>query len=272
MDTPEFDPDGFESAAGALIEARRPEVVLVAHSVDSFGYAAALAAKHGFGFATDVFKLDRIDGELVATRGGYGQKVSVEVDFPGREHGAARPARQQLQDPRGLGRAAHQRVRGAARDRRSVGKEFIELSSADDVDMTSAEFILTIGTRHRRGGQGRAIQRARRCDRCDAGLFAADRRRRLAAQEPAGRAVRQDGHGLQAVYRDGRLRRDPASRRHETRQPSSRSTATPGRRSSGSQPTASWATSSKFPRSYAVIFNVQSRWSRCIGPDHERTG
>ena len=58
--------------------------MLVAHSVDSFGYAAALAAKLGLGFATDVFKVERIDGELVATRGGYGQKVSVEVDFPGR--------------------------------------------------------------------------------------------------------------------------------------------------------------------------------------------
>ena len=58
--------------------------MLVAHSVDSFGYAAALAAKLGCGFATDVFKAERIDGELVATRGGYGQKVSVEVDFPGR--------------------------------------------------------------------------------------------------------------------------------------------------------------------------------------------
>ncbi len=59
-------------------------MVLVAHSVDSFGYAAALAASLGLGFATDVFKVERIDGELVATRGGYGQKVSVEVDFPGR--------------------------------------------------------------------------------------------------------------------------------------------------------------------------------------------
>ena len=67
---------------GALIAARKPEVVLVAHSVDSFGYAAALAARLGLGFATDVFKAERIDGELVATRGGYGQKVNVEVDFP----------------------------------------------------------------------------------------------------------------------------------------------------------------------------------------------
>ena len=58
--------------------------MLVAHSVDSFGYAAALAARLGLGFATDVFRVERIDGELVATRGGYGQKVNVEVDFPGR--------------------------------------------------------------------------------------------------------------------------------------------------------------------------------------------
>ncbi len=64
----EFDPDTFESAVGALIAARSPELVLVAHSVDSFGYAAALAARLGLGFATDVFKAERIDGELVATR------------------------------------------------------------------------------------------------------------------------------------------------------------------------------------------------------------
>ena len=82
--SPEFDADTFESAVGALIAARRPEVVLVAHSVDSFGYAAALAARLGLGFATDVFKAERIDGDLVATRGGYGQKVNVEVDFPER--------------------------------------------------------------------------------------------------------------------------------------------------------------------------------------------
>src|SRR6202021_1485699 len=49
----EFDPDTFESALGALIAERSPDVVLVAHSVDSFGYAAALAARLGLGVATD---------------------------------------------------------------------------------------------------------------------------------------------------------------------------------------------------------------------------
>src|SRR5260370_8443667 len=79
---PEFDPDTFVAAVGALIDARSPDVVLVAHSVDSFGYAAALAAVRGYGFATDVFKIERVDGHLLATRRGYGQKATSAPAFP----------------------------------------------------------------------------------------------------------------------------------------------------------------------------------------------
>jgi electron transfer flavoprotein alpha subunit len=145
MSAAEFDPDAFEAAVGALIAERQPDVVLVAHSVDSFGYAPALAAKLGLGFATDVFKVERIDGELVATRGGYGQKVNVEVDFPGRStillaiRGNMYKAPEQSASPRVTEFAA------PATSSRSVGREFIELPAGDDVDMTAAEFILTIG-------------------------------------------------------------------------------------------------------------------------------
>jgi electron transfer flavoprotein alpha subunit len=141
----EFDPDTFETVLGALIAQRRPDVVLVPHSVDSFGYAAALAAKLGMGFATDVFDIRRIDGELVATRGGYGQKVSVEVDFPGRStvllalRGSSFKAPEQSGTPRVTAFEAPP-VAG-----RSGLREFIELPAADDVDMSGAEFILTIG-------------------------------------------------------------------------------------------------------------------------------
>ena len=141
----EFDPDTFESALSALITARSPEVVLVAHSIDSFGYAAALAARLGFGFATDIFQVERIDGNLVATRGGYGQKVNVEVDFPGRHvvllaiRGGAFKAPEQAASPRVTAfDAPHHQSR-------ATGREFIEMSAGDDVDMTGAEFILTIG-------------------------------------------------------------------------------------------------------------------------------
>jgi electron transfer flavoprotein alpha subunit len=141
----EFDPDTFESVVGALIAERSPDVVLVAHSVDSFGYAAALAARLGLGFATDVFKVERVEGELVATRGGYGQKVNVEVDFPGRGtvllaiRGNVVKAPEQAASPRVTAFDAPQG------ESRAAGREFIELSAGDDVDMAAAEFILTIG-------------------------------------------------------------------------------------------------------------------------------
>jgi electron transfer flavoprotein alpha subunit len=142
---PEFDADAFESAVGALIAARRPDVVLAAHSVDSFGYAAALAARLGLGFATDVFKVERIDGELLATRGGYAQKVNVEVDFPGRStvllaiRGNVFKAPEQSAAPRVTAFAP------PPLQSRAAGREFIELSAGDDVDMGAADFILTIG-------------------------------------------------------------------------------------------------------------------------------
>jgi len=143
--SPEFDPDTFESAVGALISERKPDVVLAAHSVDSFGYAAALAAKLALGFATDVFKVERIDGELVATRGGYGQKVNIEVDFPGRSTVllAIRPNVYKPPEQPGSPKVVEFAAPAAAS--RSSGLKFIELPATDDVDMTQAEFILTIG-------------------------------------------------------------------------------------------------------------------------------
>lgn len=141
----EFEPDTFEAVATALIADRRPEVVLVAHSVDSFGYAPALAARLGLGFASDVFKVERIDGELVATRGGYGQKVNVEVDFPGRSTVLLALRANVFKPPANPGEPRVTEFAAPPVTSRSKGLEFVELAASDDVDMTQAEFILTIG-------------------------------------------------------------------------------------------------------------------------------
>jgi electron transfer flavoprotein alpha subunit len=141
----EFDPDAIEAAVQALIADRKPSLVLVPHSIDAFGYAAAVAAKTGVGFASDVFRIEYQGDALVATRGGYGQKVSIEVDFPGKPvvllavrggvfkpaEGAASPLLASLTAP-----AVKSRVRSV---------EFVEPPTSDDVDMTAAEFILSIG-------------------------------------------------------------------------------------------------------------------------------
>jgi electron transfer flavoprotein alpha subunit len=141
----EFDPDTFEAAVGALIAERKPEVVLLAHSVDSFGYAAALAAKLGLGFATDVFKVERIDGAIVATRGGYGQKVNVEVEFPGRDTVLLAIRPNVYKPPDEIAAPTVTEFSPPEVKSRAKGREFVELAANDDVDMTQAEFILTIG-------------------------------------------------------------------------------------------------------------------------------
>jgi electron transfer flavoprotein alpha subunit len=143
--TGEFDPDTHEAALAALIGARAPEVVLVPHSVDSFGYAAALAARLSLGLATDVFRLERDAGELVATRGGYGQKVSVEVDFPGRRTVLLAVRSNVFKPPEGRASPPVTEFAAPACRSRTTLEQFIEPPGADDVDMTSAEFILSIG-------------------------------------------------------------------------------------------------------------------------------
>jgi electron transfer flavoprotein alpha subunit len=82
---------------------------------------------------------------LVATRGGYGQKVNVEVDFPGRRtvllaiRGNVFKAPEQAASPR-ITAFDPPPVQS-----RAAARAFVELSAGDDVDMTAAEFILTIG-------------------------------------------------------------------------------------------------------------------------------
>jgi electron transfer flavoprotein alpha subunit len=141
----EFDPDALEAAVSAVIAARKPSLVLVPHSIDSFGYVAALAAKGGFGFATDVFKLEYQESGLVATRGGYGQKVNVEVEFPDREVVVLAIRGNTFKPPEGASSPTVTSFAAPAVRTRVSSRSFIEVSSADDVDMTTAEFILSIG-------------------------------------------------------------------------------------------------------------------------------
>jgi electron transfer flavoprotein alpha subunit len=140
-----YEPHVAQAALEALIESRRPAVVLAGHTVDSLGFAAAVAARGGHGFATDVTGLSWADGGLLASRGAYGEKLAAELDFPGKEtvvlllrEGAFKPA--------GAGGGATVSrldldVAGAART------EHVELREppAGDVDITEADFLFSIG-------------------------------------------------------------------------------------------------------------------------------
>jgi len=143
-----FDPEVYEAALRALIAARQPSLVLLPHSVDTLGYAAPLAVRDGLGFTTDVFKVERDgegDGGWIATRSGYGQKVNVEVEFPGRDTVllTVRPGAFKAVETAGAPAVSSLPAPEVAPRSRHLG--FEEPAGGDDVDIPGAEFILSIG-------------------------------------------------------------------------------------------------------------------------------
>jgi electron transfer flavoprotein alpha subunit len=140
----EFESDVYQEAVEALIREQRPDAVLAAFTVNSMGYAAAVAVKLGLGFASDVHTLRVEGGELVATRSFYGAKVNGDVDFPGKETVLLllRPTAWAPADLAGGQTVTQLRVAGSGS--RARHREFVE-APAGDVDITTADFLLSIG-------------------------------------------------------------------------------------------------------------------------------
>ncbi|MGH2872156.1 MAG: electron transfer flavoprotein subunit alpha/FixB family protein, partial [Solirubrobacteraceae bacterium] len=131
-------------ALSALIEDLRPSLVLASHSIDSLGYAPAVAASDGLGFSSDVTGIGW-DGGPIARRGAYGDKLVAEYEFPGKETtllllraGTFEPAAPGSDAPV---RELSVQLDGVARSEHAGYREV----EAGDVDITKADFLLSIG-------------------------------------------------------------------------------------------------------------------------------
>ncbi|MGP1716002.1 MAG: electron transfer flavoprotein subunit alpha/FixB family protein [Methylophilus sp.] len=141
----DFDPDIFEATVSALISEHQPAVVLLPHSVDSLGYASSLASKAGYGFATDVYIVEYQGSDLVATRGGYNQKVNVEVDFPGKATVVLTVRPSVFKPLEGTSSPAVTHIAAPGVQSRSQNKDYIEVGGGNDIDITTVDFIMSIG-------------------------------------------------------------------------------------------------------------------------------
>ena len=142
---PEFQNDVFEATLLALIAQRKPTLVLAPHSIDAWGYAPALANKGGYGFASDVFAI-RYDGnDLLATRAAYAEKVHVELDFPARETVLLTVRPNTFKPIEASASPALSSFEAAAITPRSTHQSYIEPEAGGEVDITQAEFMLSIG-------------------------------------------------------------------------------------------------------------------------------
>jgi len=140
--TENFEAHVQEGALETLIEQESPSLVLLGHTIDSLGFGPAVAAKLGLGFASDVTALAWNEGP-VATRGGYGGKVSVELDFPGKETVLLMLRAGAFEAAEGSG-TAEARAVNAAGEPRAEHLGFREVE-AGDVDITTADFLLSVG-------------------------------------------------------------------------------------------------------------------------------
>jgi electron transfer flavoprotein alpha subunit len=132
-----FEPHVAASAAKAAIERFAPDVVLAPHSVDGMGYAPAVAAELGLGFASDVTSVSPV------TRGAYGDRLLATLEFDGPALLMVRAGAYEA--VAGAGGSAT--VEELALDESVAKVEHLGYVEAEtgDVDITAAAFVLSIG-------------------------------------------------------------------------------------------------------------------------------
>lgn len=144
--SPHFDSVAYEEAAMAAALKLEPRLILIGHSANGLTYAPALAVRLGSGFAADVFGIEATGGAVRATRSGYGNKINVELDFPGKAVTVLTVRGATFKPPQGQGGAAivPLAVELSSASGRYGHLDFIEAPSAG-VDIAKADFIMSIG-------------------------------------------------------------------------------------------------------------------------------
>ncbi len=144
VEADEFENDVFGAAVEQLVREWRPQAILVGFTVNSMGYAPAVAARLGLGFASDVFSIRDEGGAVIAERAFYGAKVNAEIDFPGKEQVLLMLRPTSWAPAEGAGGATVSEVTVSAHPSSARHRDFVEVE-AGDVDISTADFLLSVG-------------------------------------------------------------------------------------------------------------------------------
>src|SRR5205823_2914109 len=94
--------------------------------------------------ASDVFSIDAQTSGLVVQRAFYGSKVHAEVEFPNHDQVILLLRPTAWAPAEGKGNAVKEEVSVSIDGSRARHKDFVEVA-AGDVDITTADFLLSIG-------------------------------------------------------------------------------------------------------------------------------
>lgn len=145
---PHFEAHVTQAAVEALIERRHPSLVLAGHTIDSLGFAPAVAARGGHGFAGDVTSVSWQEHGAVAQRPAYGEELIAELDFPAKETvvlllrpGAFAPAPAEATEAGIEVERVELDLAGTARSERVELRE----AASGELDIAKADFLLALG-------------------------------------------------------------------------------------------------------------------------------
>jgi len=143
---PHFDASITEEAAVQAALKFQPALILTGHSSAGMSVAPGIAVRLGSGFAADVFAVEVSNSQVKATRSGYGAKVNIHVEFPGKSVIVLTLRGATFSAPSGEGSATIAALGGAVDKMLPVYEhlEFIEPPAAG-VDIAKAEFIMSVG-------------------------------------------------------------------------------------------------------------------------------
>jgi len=141
-----FDPLVYEEAICSIGAASRAAVILIGHTTNGMAYGAAVAARLGSGFASDVFMLAVEGDELVATRSAYGNKVEMELGFSGKGVVVLTLRGATFVPPETAGSATLSAVEVDLSGLEGVSSHVeFQAPPPSDIDIAKAEFLLSVG-------------------------------------------------------------------------------------------------------------------------------
>ena len=141
----DFRPEQAEAVILALAEARGPKLIATAHGVDAWSFAPAAASKLDSGFASDILALKLEDGEVIATRAGYAEKVLVDLEFPGKQTVLLTIRTNVFEPAGGSSQPTVTEMAAPSCDVATGHLGWQEPADAGGIDIPGAEFILSIG-------------------------------------------------------------------------------------------------------------------------------
>ncbi|MBC8269834.1 MAG: electron transfer flavoprotein subunit alpha/FixB family protein [Rhodospirillaceae bacterium] len=143
---PDFDAAVYEEVACQIGAETKPGLILFGHTVNGMACSSAVAARLGAGYASDVFELGVEASEIVATRSAYGNKVNLEMVFPGKGIVVLglRGATFLIPEEKGSAAITSKDIDVSAVTGTMTHVEYQE-APPSDIDISKADFIMSIG-------------------------------------------------------------------------------------------------------------------------------